>query len=128
MKLKLNPLHWLALFAVVAISGCALVACAAPPPWVAPSKPLTLFWTPSTCPPQGNCRPFTYCLFTNDVLVTSSIPETATNYVFAVEPPGITEYALAGSNVAGRSACAVAVGTNNAPSNMAAPPSTLKVQ
>lgn len=119
----MKAIHWL--LATVAL---AVVACAAPPAWVAPAKPVTLVWPSSTCPPPGNCRPFTYCLFTNDVLVTASIPETATNYVIAVEPPGITEYALAASNAAGRSACAVAIGTNDAPTALASQPAVVRKQ
>jgi hypothetical protein len=123
----MKAIHWL-LVGLLATVALAVVACAAPPAWVAPSKPVTLIWTPSSCPPAGNCRPFTYCLFTNDVLVTANISETATNYVIASEPPGITEYALAASNAAGRSACAVAIGTNDAPTALASQPVVIRKQ
>jgi hypothetical protein len=116
--------------ALTTVAGCALVACAAPPPWTAPTPPPgtnTLYWQPSVCIIGTTCKPFTYALFTNDTLVTASIPETATNYVVYPAPVGVVEYALAATNAAGRSACSVATVTNPAPPVVAAQPSTLKV-
>ena len=115
--------------ALLTVAGCALVACAAPPPWTAPTPgPSTnhVSWTPSvaTNPTQ---RPWTYVLFTNDAVVSASIPETATNYVVYPAPVGVVEYAIATTNAAGRSACTVSVVTNPAPPVVAAQPSTIQV-
>ena len=126
----MKAIRWLFLCLLTTVAGCALVACAAPPPWTAPTPPPgtnTLHWQPSVCLPGTTCKPFTYALFTNDTLVTASIPETATNYVVYPAPVGVVEYALAATNAAGRSACAVAVVTNPAPPVVAAQPSTIQV-
>jgi hypothetical protein len=125
----MKALRWLLLGMFLTVAGCALVACAAPPPWTAPTPgPGTnhVSWTPSvaTNPAQ---RPWTYVLFTNDAVVSASIPETATNYVVYPAPVGVVEYAIATTNAAGRSACAVATITNPAPPVVAAQPSTIHV-
>ena len=92
--------------ALLTLAGCALVACAAPPPRTAPTPPLPMknfYWDAPTNATAAT--PFWYVYYTNDVLVFT-VPQTVQTNAVQLNY-GQTEHAVAASNALGRSACAI---------------------
>jgi hypothetical protein len=101
----ISAARFVLLCALTTMIGCALVACAAPPPWTAPTPPLpvkSFYWDAPTNATAAT--PFWYVYFTNDVLVFT-VPQTVQTNAVQLNY-GQTEHAVAASNAAGRSACA----------------------
>jgi hypothetical protein len=102
----MKSIRWLFLFLLVTVAGCAIVACAAPPPWTAPTPPLpvkSFYWDAPTNAIAAT--PFWYVFYTNDVLVFT-VPQTVQTNAVQLNY-GQTEHAVAASNALGRSACAI---------------------
>jgi hypothetical protein len=102
----MKALRWLFPGMLTTVAGCALVACAAPPPYTNPPPPLPIknfHWDAPTNATAAT--PFWYVFYTNDVLVFT-VPQTVQTNAVQLNY-GQTEHAVAASNALGRSACAI---------------------